>query len=494
MAIVLYGPALALSQTTGLNIWIAVVSIGSICTFYSSVVMNKTCLCLSNIFIQGGMKAVIWTDVLQSVVILVGLLAVVIQGLITLGGFKRVWFIASQGGRIEFDNISFDPRTRHTIWSVLIGGSMNTLATYGFNQAQIQRYMSIRSTSAAKNALFINAVGSGLLIALSSFIGVIIYAYYADCDPYTDKKIKDIDQILPYFVMDVLGDKKGLPGIFLACIFSGSLSTISSGLNSLAAVIVEDVYKRLLGRHMTDQRQGFISKIISVILGIVIMLLTYVVSYFDSILNATLSIFGVLEGPIMGIFVLGFFFPRVNRRGGLIGFAVSLAFLLWIFLGAQITKKQMKNVSLSLSIDNCSDAINKTLTNWTTTIFTSLKRDPLIDLYSVSYMWYTPIAVGTVIIVGNIVSYLTHPLSPHEIDPKLIISVRNVCCCCLPKQWCQWLQFGIDYEAYHKEQNENSDTHRNDHVNSSHEILQSNKIVPAPIIIDGVANDKQFAN
>ncbi|CAM2726021.1 unnamed protein product [Rotaria socialis] len=479
MAIVLYGPALALSQTTGLNIWIAVVSIGSICTFYSSV---------------GGMKAVIWTDVLQSVVILVGLLAVVIQGLITLGGFKRVWFIASQGGRIEFDNISFDPRTRHTIWSVLIGGSMNTLATYGFNQAQIQRYMSIRSTSAAKNALFINAVGSGLLIALSSFIGVIIYAYYADCDPYTDKKIKDIDQILPYFVMDVLGDKKGLPGIFLACIFSGSLSTISSGLNSLAAVIVEDVYKRLLGRHMTDQRQGFISKIISVILGIVIMLLTYVVSYFDSILNATLSIFGVLEGPIMGIFVLGFFFPRVNRRGGLIGFAVSLAFLLWIFLGAQITKKQMKNVSLSLSIDNCSDAINKTLTNWTTTIFTSLKRDPLIDLYSVSYMWYTPIAVGTVIIVGNIVSYLTHPLSPHEIDPKLIISVRNVCCCCLPKQWCQWLQFGIDYEAYHKEQNENSDTHRNDHVNSSHEILQSNKIVPAPIIIDGVANDKQFAN
>ncbi|CAF3850445.1 unnamed protein product [Rotaria magnacalcarata] len=479
MAIVLYGPALALSQTTGLNIWIAVVSIGSICTFYSSV---------------GGMKAVIWTDVLQSVVILVGLLAVVIQGLITLGGFKRVWFIASQGGRIEFDNISFDPRTRHTIWSVLIGGSMNTLATYGFNQAQIQRYMSIRSTSAAKNALFINAVGSGLLIALSSFIGVIIYAYYADCDPYTDKKIKDIDQILPYFVMDVLGDKKGLPGIFLACIFSGSLSTISSGLNSLAAVIVEDVYKRLLGRHMTDQRQGFISKIISVILGIVIMLLTYVVSYFDSILNATLSIFGVLEGPIMGIFVLGFFFPRVNRRGGLIGFAISLAFLLWIFLGAQITKKQMKNVSLSLSIDNCSDAINNTLTNWTTTIFTSLKRDPLIDLYSVSYMWYTPIAVGTVIIVGNIVSYLTHPLSPHEIDPKLIISVRNVCCCCLPKQWCQWLQFGIDYEAYHKEQNENSDTHRNDHVNSSHEILQSNKIVPAPIIIDGVANDKQFAN
>ncbi|CAF1041009.1 unnamed protein product [Rotaria sordida] len=88
MALVLYGPALALSQTSGLNIWLSVVSIGVICTFYSSV---------------GGMKAVIWTDVLQAIVIAVGLLAVAIQGLIILGGFKRTFSIASRGGRIEFD-------------------------------------------------------------------------------------------------------------------------------------------------------------------------------------------------------------------------------------------------------------------------------------------------------------------------------------------------------------------------------------------------------
>ncbi|CAF4920803.1 unnamed protein product, partial [Rotaria sp. Silwood2] len=87
-------------------------------------------------------------------------------------------------------------------------------------------------------------------------MGVILYAYYADCDPYTAKYISGIDQIFPYFVMEVLNDKKGLPGIFLACVFSGSLSTISSGLNSLAAVLIEDIYK-----------------------GGVVMLLTYIVSY-----------------------------------------------------------------------------------------------------------------------------------------------------------------------------------------------------------------------
>ncbi|CAF3733082.1 unnamed protein product [Rotaria sp. Silwood1] len=418
----------------------------------------RSCTSLTYSFIMGGMKAVIWTDALQAIVILIGLLAAIIQGLIVLGGFKRTFSIASQGGRIEFDNVSFDPRTRHTIWSLLIGSSFNTLATYGFNQTQIQRYMSIRSTRGAKQALFINAIGTMILILLSSFMGVILYAYYVDCDPYTSKKIEDIDQIFPYFVMEVLGDKKGLPGVFLACMFSGSLSTISSGLNSLAAVLIEDIYKGLMNRQMTDQRQGFISKIVSIILGICIMLLTYVISFFGSILNATLSLFGVLEGPIMGVFCLGFFFPQANQWGGLIGFLASLALQLWIFLGAQITRNQMKNVRLPFSIANCTDITNSTIEQMNTNQTVSTKSeynihfrsDPFINLYSVSYMWYTPIAVGTVLLVGVIVSYLTHPLKPHEIDPKLIIPVSDICCC-LPKRCRDWLRCDINNKVHLKE-------------------------------------------
>jgi sodium-coupled monocarboxylate transporter 8/12 len=222
--------------------------------------------------------------------------------------------------------------------------------------------MCVRTTRGAKQALFINAVGSVFIILSSCLIGIIIYAYYADCDPYTAKYVTDIDQIFPYFVMEVLSDKKGLPGIFLACIFSGSLSTISSGLNSLAAVIIEDIYKGLLGRKLTDERQGFVSKIFSVVLGAIVIVLTYVVSYLGSILNAALSLFGVLSGPIMGVFFLGFFFPRANRRGGLIGFLTGLGFQLWLFLGAQITKNQMKSERLPLSIANCIPPINKTIT------------------------------------------------------------------------------------------------------------------------------------
>jgi sodium-coupled monocarboxylate transporter 8/12 len=221
--------------------------------------------------------------------------------------------------------------------------------------------MCIRTTRGAKQALLINAVGSAFIILLSSFIGIVIYAYYADCDPYTAKYISDIDQIFPYFVMEILSDKPGLPGVFLACIFSGSLSTISSGLNSLAAVIIEDVYKGLMGRKLTDQQQGFISKIFSIVLGAIVMLLTYVVSYLGSVLNAALSLSGVSGGPIMGLFFLGFFFPQANRHGGLVGFLTSLALQLWIFLGVQITKNQMKSERLPLSIANCTPPINQTL-------------------------------------------------------------------------------------------------------------------------------------
>lgn len=257
---------------------------------------------------------------------------------------------------------SFDPRVRHTVWSILIGGGFNALATYGFNQTQVQRYMCVRTTRGAKQALFINAFGASLVIWLCGLIGLIVYAYYADCDPYTAKYVSDIDQIYPYFVMEVLSERKGLPGIFLACVFSGSLSTISSGLNSLAAVIIEDVYKGLLGKTITDERQGFASKIFSIVLGAVVVLLTYVVSYLGSILNAALSLFGVLSGPVMGAFFLGFFFPQANSRGGFIGFIASLLLQLWIFLGAQITKNQVRSVRLPLSVANCSVPINITTT------------------------------------------------------------------------------------------------------------------------------------
>jgi hypothetical protein len=78
--------------------------------------------------------------------------------------------------------------------------------------------------------------------------------------------------------------------------------------------------------------------------------------------------------------------------------------------------------------------------------FLSFRPDPLLDFYSISYMWYTPIAIGSTLIVGLIVSYLTHPLKPNEVDPILIIPIGNVCCRCLPKCIRNYLRYGVDDE------------------------------------------------
>ncbi|CAF1060218.1 unnamed protein product [Rotaria sp. Silwood1] len=447
----------------------------------------RMCASFAFSFSMGGMKAVIWTDVLQAVVILVGLLATIIQGFIAVGGIELTFSKASKGGRIQFDSGSFDPRVRHTIWSLLIGGSLNSLSMYSFNQTQIQRYMCVRTTHGAKQALFINAAGTALIILSSSLIGIILYAFYVDCDPYTAKYVSDIDQIFPYFVMDVLSSKKGLPGIFLACVFSGSLSTISSGLNSLAAVVIEDVYKGLMGRTLSDERQGLISKIFSIVLGAIVMLLTYVVSYLGSILNAALSLSGVLSGPITGVFFLGFFFPQVNRRGGLVGFLASLFVQCWIFLGAQLTKKQMKSARLPLSVANCPTPVNITIP-----LTTSIKANPLLGFYSISYMWYTPIGVTTVIIVGVIVSYLTRPLKSNEIDPKLIIRIRNVNCYCLPKYIHDWIRCGVKEDVNLEKKNNNdiksltSEENNIFHTNNSVQTLNTatKDFIPLNVVIE----------
>ncbi|UJR17232.1 hypothetical protein I4U23_004127 [Adineta vaga] len=439
MALVLYAPALALSQTTGLNKWVSVVSISVVCIFYSSV---------------GGMKAIIWTDVLQALVMYAGVLIGIIHGLVLVGGFERAFLISHQGHRIEFDNISFDPRTRHTVWSLLIGNSFNALLTYGFNQMQVQRYMCVKSTRGAQKALFINMIGVASLILLSCLMGVILYAYYAGCDPFTAGRIQNVDQILPYFIMETLGDKKGIPGLFLACAFSGSLSTISSGLNSMAAVLIEDIYKGLMGRTLSNERQGYVAKLVSVVIGMMIVLLTYFVSHLGSVINAAISLSSTLCGPIMGVFFLGFFFSRTNRIGALAGFFVSLALQLWIFIGVQLTKHQRSNHRLPLSILNCTDIDVLTKMNTSTTTPINSTFNPLLNLYSVSHMWYTPIAVGTVVIVGIVVSYLYHPLKPNEVDSKLIIRMSDICQYCCWSKRCQNANSNVVTAEDHDKQEE----------------------------------------
>ena len=115
------------------------------------------------------------------------------------------------------------------------------------------------------------------------------------------------------FVMDILADSKGLPGVFVAGLFSGALSTISSGLNSISAVILEDVIKAYFIREMTEFKARTITQILSFIFGLICLALTVVASQLGSVLQAALALFGMVGGPLLGVFSLGMFFPWANK-------------------------------------------------------------------------------------------------------------------------------------------------------------------------------------
>ncbi|XP_016829467.1 sodium/iodide cotransporter isoform X3 [Cricetulus griseus] len=226
--IVIYAPALILNQVTGLDIWASLLSTGVICTLYTTV---------------GGMKAVVWTDVFQVVVMLSGFWVILARGTVLMGGPWNVLSLARNHSRINLMDFDPDPRSRYTFWTFVVGGTLVWLSMYGVNQAQVQRYVACRTESRAKLALLVNQLGLFLIVVSAACCGIVMFVFYRDCDPLLTERISAPDQYMPLLVLDIFEDLPGVPGLFLACAYSGTLSTASTSINAMAAVTVEDLIK-----------------------------------------------------------------------------------------------------------------------------------------------------------------------------------------------------------------------------------------------------------
>ncbi|XP_033107426.1 sodium-coupled monocarboxylate transporter 2-like isoform X2 [Anneissia japonica] len=436
MSVVLYAPALALNAVTGLSLYGSIVGIGLVCTFYTSL---------------GGLKAVIWTDVFQSCIMFIGLLTIIIQGSVALDGFGNIWEINKQNGRINTWDFSVDITNRHTVWNLIIGGTFTWLGIFGCNQASVQRYLSCPTLRDAKLSLYFNLPLMSLLISLTMMCGLVIFAMYADCDPIKAGYVSKADQLLPFYVMDQLGFIKGLPGLFVAAIFSGALSTVSSGLNSLAAVTLEDVIKPFQrGRNMAflpDPTATLVTKILACCYGVVAIGMAFASSKLGPVLQVALSLLGVIGGPILGVYSLGLFFPWANKWGGLIGLLSGFGLSFWISIGAYFYPPT--NPTLPTSVDGCYESENATFTTMTmisTAVPTAGPPDPPIaDLYHVSYMWYSAIGCLTVVVVGLITSFITGRTDPKEVNPKLISPIVETVFCCMPESWRETVRCGVEF-------------------------------------------------
>ncbi|XP_067005284.1 putative sodium-dependent multivitamin transporter [Anabrus simplex] len=414
MGIVLYAPALTMEAVMGINKEVAVLVVGLVCTFYSTI---------------GGMKAVVITDVFQSLLMFAAVFLICIKGAIDAGGVSEVWRIANEHGRIEFDRFEADPTVRHTWWSLIIGGGFTYLSLYAVNQAQVQRLLTLRSLRKSQQALWISWPVLSVLSLTTSFSGLAIFSRYYNCDPVAAKRISSSDQLMPLFVVDSMSHLPGLSGLFVAGIFSGSLSTVSSAVNSLAAVTLEDylkpLYRRVYRRDIPDSRSSTYTKFLAMLYGLLCLAVAFLAQFLGGMLQASLTIFGVIGGPLLGVFTLGMFCVCCNEVGAVVGLLAGLAMSSVIGFGYPKPPEKV----LSVSTDGCHSNMTVFVTQdlWnvstsTTTMEPPESTDEYMYLNRLSYLWCVVIGFLVTLAVGNLVSCLLNSVctkSSVPPDPNL---------------------------------------------------------------------------
>ncbi|XP_073803060.1 sodium-coupled monocarboxylate transporter 1 isoform X3 [Danio rerio] len=416
--LVIYAPALALNQVTGVDLWGAVISTGVVCTLYCTL---------------GGLKAVVWTDVFQVGIMLAGLLAVIVQSVLLQGGIPRIISDSAHGGRINLWDFDPNPLRRHTFWSITVGGTFYWTSFYGINHAQVQRYISCKSLFHAKMALFINLVTLWVVTFCAVFCGLCLYSVYKNCDPWMAKKVSAQDQLMPYLVLDILSEFPGLPGLFVAAAYSGTLSTVSSSVNALAAVTVTDVLRPYLS--LSEKQLSWASKAMSLFYGAVCIGMAGIASLMGGMLQAAFSISGVIGGPLLGLFSLAILFPCANSKGGLAGLVSGLGLSLWVCIGAQIYPPPAENSRpLTLNTHGCNLSMAPDTTNWTASMDIyrieeeTLERPLLAEnWYSLSYLYFGLLGTVTAIAVGLIVSILSGG-QRMKLQPGLTLSKEDLTC------------------------------------------------------------------
>lgn len=337
-------------------------------------------------------------------------ITILILATVNAGGMSAVFDKNYQDGRIQFFNMELDPRERHTFWGTTIGNGVMWLSVFGVSQTQVQRYLSLPTIADAKRAVKYNFLLTSCLLVMVGWLGLVLYATYSSCDPITAHQVRTKDQVLPLLVLHVAADIPGLPGLFMAGVFSGSLSSVSSGLNSLAAITLKDFIPEQRLSRMNNIQQALLTKIFSAIFGLLGYSMTFLIRFMPGMLEAAMIIGGVINGPIIGVFTAGMLLPWINSCGVLGGFLGSVLISTWIATGGTVYKHHMPYQSLTApaypsNISGCPP-------DWLTDHNQSVVAEPSdlpghLALYDLSYIWYSTLGASLTIILAMIVTIFT---------------------------------------------------------------------------------------
>lgn len=349
LAMMIYATSIALEEITGISQVACALALGLGTSLYTML---------------GGMEGVIWTDVAQGVVFMFGILA---MALFILIDFKwdvgEIYSLASAAGRTRMFDFSLDPTVEVTFWGVILGFAVINLCSYGVDQVVMQRYLTAKDLRTSRRSIIANACIDFPTTTVLFLVAVGIFSYFQK-HPEVLPQDFNPDRVMPFFVVRVL--PSGISGLVIAGLMAATMSSVSSGVNSITTATLVDFYQRYFKRQADGEHYLKVSRWFSLMWGVAATLLGLFVSRLGTIMEISVKTNGFFTGILLGIFLLGILTLRANWQGTSIG--ALLSFIVVAYVG--------------------------TTTN-------------------VSFLWYAPLGLALTLILGYLLS-LAFPARDRE--------------------------------------------------------------------------------
>ncbi len=309
----LYATAVVLVALTGWGDVTSILIVGAVTILYTYL---------------GGMSAVIWTDVIQLFIYLIGAaVAAWILATDIHGGWAGVWAAGAAAGKFNWWDFTFSLSKSYTFWSGIIGGAFLTTATHGTDQLMVQRYLCAKSQRQATGALLFSGLVIFTQFLLFLLIGVMLFLFYQS-NSLPPEVASAPDRIFPHFIVTKL--PAGVVGLVVAAIFAAAMSTLSSSLNSSASTSVVDFY-RPLNPSRSEGHYLSVSRWLTATWGLVqIAVAILAIALSKMVVNEVLGIASFTNGPILGVFLLGGRRRPVRQSSALAGLLAGIGVMLFV--------------------------------------------------------------------------------------------------------------------------------------------------------------------
>lgn len=313
MGSLLFAVSIVLQAVLGLSMTqthFTLVAVGLFATFYT---------------VLGGVQAVIWTDVLQAIILGGGMITILILAVNKIdGGWSTVWSLSQENNKFEMFNMHLDLK-REGFFAACAYGFFVYMASHSTSAGLVQRYMSMPSARVACISNIASSIMSAIVCTLFFVVGTVLFCFYHQAGATGFPDLAREDQLLPHFVLNELG-QIGLTGLLVAALFAAAMSSVDSGINTLTMVITCDWFSN---RKLSVKS----SRYLCLALGLITICSAFLVPLLGKhVFDIIIKLSGTLFGFLLGIFLLGIFIKQARTRDAYVGILIGVASLTFVWV------------------------------------------------------------------------------------------------------------------------------------------------------------------